>query len=511
MSAEISSRRRLVQWAGLIAGPVLASLCYLLLPDSYATTGDEIAELTPAGQSTLALMVWMAVWWLTEAIDVSATALLPIVLLPLTGAASIADATAPYADKLIFLFMGGFILALAMQRWGLDRRFALITLRLVGTRPMNMVAGVMLATAVMSAFVSNTATAAMMLPIALSVTLLVTGGDGGGVPPAARNNFALCMMLGIAYAASIGGIATKIGTPPNGLLLAFIEREYGQAIGFFEWLRVGLPLVAVFLPLTWLLLTRVIYPVSTRPFEGAADHLKAEHDRLGPVQRGEWATFIVFCLTAALWMLRPILATGIKGAGPDEYAFPPLVPGLSDAGIAMLAALALFVIPVNIARGEFAVDWPTVRKMPWGILVLFGGGLSLARAVKTNGVAEFIGEQANFLSGAPTILLVLTITTAVIFLSELTSNTATTATLLPVLAGVALGLDVHPYMLIIPAAVAASCAFMMPVATPPNAIVFGSGYITIPQMCKAGLWLNLLGIVLVTALMYAVIVPLFDL
>jgi sodium-dependent dicarboxylate transporter 2/3/5 len=487
--------RAIVQWAGLAGGPLLAGVCYVLLPQQYRdVAGGEMVEFSRQGRVTLAVMSWMALWWLTEAIDISATALLPILLLPLLGAASVGEATAPYAHPLIFLFLGGFLVALSMQRWGLDRRIALITLRLVGDRPTNMIAGVMLATALLSMFVSNTATTAMMLPIALSVIALLRRGDGENPQGAGSANFALCMMLGIAYAASIGGIGTKIGTPPNGFLLGFVEDNYGHEIDFATWLVVGLPLVIVFLPLTWLLLTRLVYPVPPARIEGARELVHGAYEGLGAVKAGEWATLIVFMATALAWITRPILA--------------PWMPGLNDTVIVMVAAVLLFLIPVNVRRREFVMNWQTAQRAPWGILILFGGGLSLAAAIRRNGVAELIGNQVSALGDVHPVLLVLAVTALVIFLTELTSNTATTATLVPILAALAPGLGVHPYLLIFPAAIAASCAFMMPVATPPNAIVFGSGYISIPQMCKAGLWLNLIGIGLITALAYWVIVPL---
>ncbi len=501
---------RNLRWAGLFAGPLLALLCYALLPSEYLPApGRDPVELTSACRVTLSMMTWMAVWWLTEAIDLSATALLPLVLLPVFGASGIDDAARPYAHPLIFLFLGGFLLALAMQRWGLDRRIALVTLRLVGDRPMGIVGGIMLATAVLSMFVSNSATAAMMLPIALSVVALLERSGAGRAPaPQApgRNNFAVCMMLGIAYAATIGGIGTKIGTPPNGIVIGFIEDTYGEQIDFARWLLVGMPVMIVFLPAAWLLLTRVLSPVPRARIEGARELIASEYAALGPANRGERATFIVFLLTALAWMIRPILADGI-GEGPDRI-LPPLVPGLSDTGIAMTAALLLFVIPVDVRRREFVLDWETARRVPWGILILFGGGLSLAEAVNANGVAELIGSRVSGLGqDVPPLVVVLVVVTMVIFLTELTSNTATTATLVPVLAAIAPGLGVHPYLLIVPAAIAASCAFMLPVGTPPNAIVFGSGHLTIPQMCKAGLWLNLIGIALITALAFLVIGP----
>ena len=484
-----------MQWAGLVGGPALAGACYLVLPESYGDGTGGLVEFTTAGRATLAIMTWMAVWWLTEAIDISATALLPIALLPTIGAATIGEATAPYADKLIFLFLGGFLLALSMQRWGLDRRIALFTLRFTGDRPAGIVAGIMLATAVLSMFVSNTATAAMMLPIALSVVALLHKRGQTPLPAAGKgvcpllDNFAICMMLGIAYAASIGGIGTKIGTPPNGLVLGFIEQNLGRSIGFVEWALIAMPLVVVMLPLTWLLLTRVLYPVPLARIAGAGDLIRDEYGRLGPTKPGEWVTFIVFMLTACAWITRPWL-----------------LPGLSDSGIVIIASLTLFVIPVGFRDRTFTMNWETAKKVPWGILILFGGGLSLAAAVKANGVAEFIGTAVTAFGGTvPTLVLVLVVVTTVILLTELTSNTATTATLVPILAALAPGLGVSPYLLIVPAAMAASCAFMMPVATPPNAIVFGSGYLTIPMMCKAGLWLNLIGIVLITALAFTVI------
>ena len=491
MAPDVSGTRTIIRGVGLAGGPVLACVCYLVLPERYTDAASGgLVPFTAAGRLTLAVMAWMAVWWLTEAIDISATALLPIALLPTLGAVSIGEATAPYADKLIFLFLGGFLLALSMQRWGLDRRIALLTLRLTGDRPAGIVAGIMLATAVMSMFVSNTATAAMMLPIALSVVALVrrSGGGGGG------GNFAVCMMLGIAYAASIGGVGTKIGSPPNGLVLGFIEQNLGRSIGFVEWLVIAMPLVVVFLPVTWLLLTRVLYPVPLERIQGANQLIGDEYGRLGPVKPGEWATFVVFMLTAIAWITRPWLA--------ERF-----VPGLSDAGIVIIASLTLFVIPVDTRTGEFVMNWDTARNVPWGILILFGGGLSLAAAVKANGVAEFIGTTVTALGAVPPIVLVLVVTTTVILLTEFTSNTATTATLVPILAALAPGLGVSPYLLIVPAALAASCAFMMPVATPPNAIVFGSGELTIPQMCRAGIWLNLIGVLLITGLAFVVIVP----
>ena len=519
--------REAIQWTGLIAGPIVAAACYPLLPTEYQAAGGEVVEFTATGRATLAVMIWMAIWWLSEAIHISATALLPLAVFPLLGAADIKASAAPYADPVIFLFMGGFLLALSMQRWGLGKRIALMTLSLTGARPVRMVAGFMAATAVLSAFVSNTATTAMMLPIALSVLALVRTSDDkdDNADPAdddptkklsadqdESDNFAVCLMLGIAYAASIGGIATIIGTPPNVVLVGFlrdnIAEPYRTDISFASWLPIGVPLVVAFLPIVLLLLTRVLYPIRIGEIKGGSELIRNELKSLGPVNRGQWVTFIVFMLAATLWITRPWLQQIAFQIGETKFA--PLA-GLSDAGIAMSAALLLFVIPARRGERTFVMDWETARQLPWGILILFGGGLSLAKAIDANGVADFIGSHARVLAGMPTIVLIAVVAAGIVYLTELTSNTATITAMLPILAAMAPGLGIHPYLLIFPAAMAASCAFMLPVATPPNAIVFASGRITMPQMIRAGFWLNLIGVVLVTLLSYFVVGPLLGL
>lgn len=513
------------------AGPLVAAAVYAVLPETFTkfaagADGQHVAavvEFTASGRLTLAVMAWMAMWWLTEAIDISATALLPLALFPLLGIATFRSAAAPYASEIVFLFMGGFMLAAAMQRWKLDQRIALLGLRLTGTSPRGMVLGFMLATAFLSMWVSNTATAAMMLPIAISVIALVggpnghTGSDGSmpGRRPTPR--FALALLLGIAYAASIGGIATLIGSPPNGIVAKFISDTYVDPVTgepmemtFARWLPIGLPFTVVFLPLTWFLLTYVLHRPEIDRVEGGQELVRSELARLGRLSRGEWITLVVFIATAALWICRPLLASITVGALPD--AVPP-EPGwrpfqlLTDGGIAITAALVLFAIPASTRPLAPTLDWQSAVKLPWGVLILFGGGLSLAEAVGANGVADFIGAQAARFDGIPPILIVLAVTTGIVFLTELTSNTATTATMVPLLAALAPGLGVDPFLLIIPATIAASCAFMMPVATPPNAMVFATGEVTIPQMCWTGLWLNLMAVLLITAIGYFVVVP----
>jgi solute carrier family 13 (sodium-dependent dicarboxylate transporter), member 2/3/5 len=465
---------------------------YQVLPEAYQTADGTVAPLPPAARATAAVGVWMATWWLTEAVHVSVTALLPIVLLPLLGARTIEDATAPYAHPLIFLFLGGFLLALSMQHWELDRRVALVTLRLVGDRPRNIVGGMMVATALMSMWVSNTATVAMMLPIALSVTALIDrmqNPEGSGEAPVA---FPVALLLGIAYGASIGGTGTIIGTPPNLFVASFIRERFGLDIAFVQWMLLAMPMVILFLPLGWLLLTRVLYPVPAGRLPGGRALVEDEYRALGTASRGEWATLGVFTATALAWVTRPLLVQ-LEVAGTQPLR------GLTDTGIAVAAGVALFVIPVRPSERTFVMNWDTARQLPWGILLLFGGGLSLAAAIDETGVSAFLGHQAAVVGPLPILLLVGLVATGVIFLTELTSNTATTAALVPILAAIAPSLGVDPFQVIVSVALAASAAFMMPVATPPNAIVFGSGHITMPQMIRAGFWMNLISIALVTA------------
>jgi sodium-dependent dicarboxylate transporter 2/3/5 len=500
----------MIKRIGLFGGPLLGLLCYHLLPPHYATAPAEWVEFTPAGRATLALMVWMAGWWLTEAVDIEATALLPIVTFPLLGIAPLSKVLPPYAADVIFLFMGGFIIGLAIERWGLDRRIAFFILRLVGARPDAIVGGFMVVTAFLSMWVSNTACAAMMVPIALSVVDLVlrirTGAglkEAGGIPQdrIPERNFATGLLLCIAYAASIGGIATIIGSPPNGIAVRYIQQTFGKEVSFFKWLLVGGPFTLIFLPITWLLVTRVLFRADIGEIQGGREYFDEEYRKLGPLTQGEKIVLAVFSATAFLWIFSPLLKD-IAVAGMQPLA------GLSDTGIAMLAAMALFVIPIDRAKGTRAMDWHTAVKLPWGVLMLFGGGLTLATAIETNGVSAFIGHASRGLAGLPPLLLLLAITTMTVFLSELTSNTAQVATMVPVLAAMSPGLGMNPYVLIIACTLGASSAYMMPVGTPPNAIVFGTGLVRLPQMMKAGFWLNLAGILLITMLVTLFITPL---
>ncbi|WP_100639628.1 SLC13 family permease [Marinobacter salexigens] len=439
-------------------------------------------SMTPEAWSALGLMLLMATWWSTEAIPIPATALLPIVLVPGLGLGSISQATSPYANPIIFLFLGGFTLGLAMQRWELHRRIALMTLKAVGNEPKRQIAGFMLATAFLSMWVSNTATAIMMLPIGLSVIAMMGNGQHENV-----QRYATALLLAIAYSASVGGIATLIGTPPNALLAAYLSETQGVSVGFAQWMLLGVPVAAVMLVLIWWWLTRRDFGLTAQ--NGAGQAIRDELKALGPMTRGEKMVAVVFVLTASAWIFRPLLSANI-------------MPWLSDTGIAISAAIAMFIIPVNVRTQTFVLDWDTAKAIPWGVLLLFGGGLAMAGVISSSGLASWIAASMGVASALPVIVMIILVVAVIIFLTEVTSNTATAAAFLPLLGALAVSQESSPLLLTIPAAIAASCAFMMPVATPPNAIVFSSGHMRIGDMIRAGFALNIIGMIVVTLLCY---------
>ena len=468
--------RAAYQTAGLVLGPALAgAMMALPVPDG----------LTAAGWRAAALGIWMGVWWATEALPVAATALMPIALFPLLGVADIKTVTAPFANPIIYLFLGGFLVALAMQRWGLHRRLALSVIAVFGGSGTSIVGGFMVASAVVSMWVTNTSTTMMLLPIATSVVAVVQQNLADS--PALRDRFPKAMLLGLAYGATIGGLATLIGTPPNALLAAFMLESYGVEIGFAQWMLVGVPLAACLLPLCWWLLTHRLYPVRFSTGGAALDHLRRLRRELGPMNPAEKRVAVVAATLALAWMTRPLLAK-LPGLG-----------GLSDAGLAMLAALSLFLLPSGVERARRVMAWEDTRDLPWGVLLLFGGGLALAAAVSSTGLAVWLGRRLLDLGITDLTIIVVLVATLIIFLTELTSNTATAAAFLPVAAAVAAEAGFAPIALTAPVALAASCAFMLPVATPPNAVVFSTGMLTVPNMIRAGIWMNLIAILLVSA------------
>ena len=472
------------QGVGLVLG-VVAFVALLLAP---APEG-----LSAAGWRTTAVVALIAVWWVTEAIPLSATALLPLALFPLLDVMPITETAFPYANPIIFLMLGGFIIALGMQRWGLHRRIALNLVALVGARPANVVGGFMLAAGLVSMWVFNTTTTVMMVPIALSVIEFVAQGAGDNPERRAMSErFATVLMIAIAYAATIGGMGTLIGTAPNAVLAGFMSETYGITVIFGEWMLVGVPTVAIMLPLTWLVLTRIAFPLRMPAVPGQAQMIADQLAALGPMSRGERTVAAIVAATAFLWVFRPVVerATGID---------------LNDTSIAFLGALAMFVVPVEPRKAIFVLSGEWAAKLPWGVVVLFGGGLSLAAGIKGSGLADWIGGEAGGLSDLPTLLVIFAVVVLMILLTELTSNTATTATFLPIVAAIAIGIGENPLLLVFPTVLAASCAFMMPVATPPNAVVFASGHIRIAQLIRGGVLANLIGLCVTMVITYTVV------
>lgn len=473
--ASIAPQSRGINPKGIIAGLIAFTLFYLFFaPDGL----DRPAQIVAA------IGAMMAIWWATEAIPLPATAMLPIIAFPLAGVMSIADATAPYANPIIFLFLGGFLVALAVERSQLHRRIALVIFRMMGSSGKGLVAGFMLAAALLSMWISNTSTTLMLFPIAVSLAMVV-GETSPRLSDKAKHDFQIALLLGLAYGASIGGVATLVGTPTNAFMVGFLQSEFQLEIAFARWMMVGIPVTLILLPLGWFLLTHLLFPVAFASSDETRAELDRRYEALGAMSNAEKRTAILFGLLISGWVLRKPIASALG------------LEGLSDAGVAMTAALLAFMIPSGSDRHAL-VTWEDTKKLPWGVLILFGGGLSLASALSSTGLTLWLGHQMAPLGVINPLLLVVALTSLVIFLTELTSNVATTATLLPVVAALAIELGVDPLMLVVPVTIAASCAFMLPVATPPNAIVFSSGEIQIREMMRAGLWLNIVSIVLVS-------------
>lgn len=446
--------------------------------------------MSPAALKVAAVACLMATWWVSEASPIAATALLPIVLFPVLGVMSTEATTSAYANHLIYLFIGGFLIAITIQKWNLHRRIAMHTLRRVGVSPNRIILGFMLATALLSMWISNTATSMMMLPIGMAVASqveLLQSADQDSLSKSvyAKSNFGICLMLGIAYSATIGGVATLIGTPPNAILAGMVEKLYGQTISFADWLAFGLPLSMVMLPVTWFYLTRVAYPLRSTALTGADKVITWEIAQLGPIKSEEKWVLGVFLAVSSAWIARGLINV-------------PALGMVTDASIAMAGALLLFIIPSNLAEREFLLDWKTAAGIPWDIIILFGGGFALAQGFSESGLSQWIADQLSSLEGTSLFTMIAVVTLTVIFLTEVTSNTATATLMIPVMGALSIAMGIHPYSLMVPAALAASFAFMLPVATPPNAIVFSSHYITIPQMAKAGFWLNIFAVGLIT-------------
>ncbi len=495
------------QKIGLFLGLFLFVLVLFVPPPS---------GMSPSAQRMGAVVLLMAVWWITEALPIAVTSLIPIPLYPLLGIMKSSEVTPNYTDHLVFLFLGGFIIALAIQKWGLHKRIALYIIRTIGTSPRRLVLGFMCATAFLSMWISNTATTMLMLPIVMAVVVQLSQGrkDENFI----KLNLGLVMMLAIAYGANAGGVGTLIGTPPNVIFAGFVRKLFPDApeVTFLQWMKVGVPVVLLFLPLAWLYLCNFASGVKLKNLnllqaEGVIDD---QIKSLGKMKSGEKWVLIIFSLTAFLWIFRKPLNLGIFEipGWASLFGHPKF---LSDATVAVFMALMLFLIPVKTEReGKkkilFLMDWHTAEKgVPWGVLLLFGGGFALASGMDSTGLSKWIAGKLQTFAGVPTILMIPLICLSFTFLSEITSNTAMSAMMMPVLASTAVGAGVHPFLLMVPATLSNSYAYMMPVGTPPNAIVFGSGWVTIPQMAKAGFFMNLLGAVVITTVVYFIAVPVF--
>jgi len=489
-NGQTNGGRATYQNIGLLLGPVLFALILALpVPDG----------LTPEAWKTVAIAAILATWWASEAIPIPATSLLPLVLLPVLGVGDSASASLPYAQPVIFLLLGGFIAAMAMQKWDLHRRIALNILARVGDHPYALIGGFMAASALLSMWISNTATTLMIVPIALTVANTILGKKAAG------HRFTIALLIGCAWAASIGGLGTYIGTPPNLFVKGFIEQSTGREILFHQWMAFGIPVVLVMVPLAWTILTRVCFPFEARLVQGGSDVIQQELDTLGPMSKPEKRVAVVMLTMALMWSFRQVLV--------DWDALTNLLPfveRIKDMHIAVAAGLAMFLIPAGKEkRGGALLDWESAVTLPWGVILLFGGGLSLAAAIKATGLALYLGEAMSGLATIPLFLMVLAIVALITFLTELTSNTATTAAMVPVLGALATTANLDPIFLAAPAAMAASCAFMLPVATGPNAVVFSTGSVQVPQMLRAGLWLNVMGTFVVAGICYYILPLIF--
>lgn len=467
---------------GLIAGPIVFLILSNLPFDIVSQKGDPV----------IAVAVWMLIWWITEAVSISVTALLPLLLFPLLKILPIAEVGANYGSPIVFLFFGGFVMALALEKVNLHKRIALNIIRLTGTTPNKVILGFMIATASLSMWISNTASTVVMLPIALSVINLLVDDEDGFTKN--DQNFALSVMLGIAFSANAGGIATVIGTPPNSILIGLLENEYNTQISFLKWMTLGLPFSIIMIGISYLVLVKWMFPNRDLKFNASKEVILDELQKLGPTSRKEKMVLVIFGITVFLWIFRTLI----------NNIFPGL--GLTDTMISIFAAITLFAVPYNLKKGDFIIHWKDTSQLAWGILILFGGGLALAKGMSSSGIVDLVAtaiassDISILLTASLLILLML-------FMTELMSNVALVAVLAPVVAGIAIGLEIPILYLLIPVTIASSCAFMLPMATPPNAIVFASGYVKVPQMAKVGIILNLISVALLI-LVFQFVIPL---
>jgi len=467
------------QIVGLIAGPLLFLVILVQpVPEGMSVEASRVA----------AVALLMACFWMAETVPIPATAMLPIFLFPLLGVMPASEVTLSYGNQILFLFMGGFLIAVAMQKWNLHRRIALTVIDKVGSSPNRLVLGFMLATALLSMWISNTATCVMMTPVAIAVveqTRMENNNTSGNY------NFGTALMLGIAYSSSAGGVSTLVGTPPNAILIGIIDTLYGYQISFVDWMKLGMPVSICMLTIVWVVLTKIMYPMNDADSDSdhARDHIRQELAEMGPMSGEEKKVASLFFMVALCWILRGLFT-------PEWLSF------VSDPAIAMCGAFLLFIIPADKKQGGFILDWDTAKTIPWDIIILMGGGFALAAGFSGSGLTEWLANQLTILQGVHFFVLIIVVVLFVTFLTEMTSNAATATLFIPVMGALAISMDLHPFALMVPAALGASMAFMLPVATPPNAIVFASRQITIAQMARTGFVLNLLGGLVIASLSY---------
>ncbi|MFK5973701.1 MAG: DASS family sodium-coupled anion symporter [Flavobacteriaceae bacterium] len=469
--------------AGLFLGPILF-LLFLNLP---------FELVSEKGNAVIAVAVWMVIWWITEAVSISVTALLPLLLFPLLKIMSVGDVGANYGSPIIFLFFGGFVLALALEKVNLHKRIALNIIKITGTTPNKVVLGFMIATASLSMWISNTATTVVMLPIAMSVISLLTKDADGFTKD--DKNFALSVMLGIAFSANAGGIATVIGTPPNSVMIGLLENEYNIEISFLKWMVIGLPFSIVMITIIYFVLVKWMFPNNQLKFTASKEVINDELKKLGAMSGKEKMVLSIFGVTVFLWVFRTVINEMIPGLK------------LNDTIISIMAAIAIFAIPYNLKKGDFIIHWKDTQKLAWGILILFGGGLALAKGMSVSGIVDMV-STAIATSDISILFTAILLIVLMLFMTELMSNVALVAVLAPVVAGIAIGLEIPILYLLIPVTMASSCAFMLPMATPPNAIVFASGYIKVSEMARVGIILNLIAVGLLI-LMFQFVIPFF--
>jgi len=473
------------QRIGFVLGPLAFALLYFL---PYTFINPELDKVA-------AVAAWMIIWWISEAVSISVTALLPLALFPLFGIMDIKAVSSNYANPIVYLFFGGFVIALALEKVNLHKRIALSILKITGTKANGIILGFMIATALLSMWISNTASTVVMLPIAVSViSLLMNDADGF-----TKNdqNFALAIMLGIAFAANIGGMSTLIGTPPNSVMLAFLNENYNLDIGFFQWMKLGVPFALVMLVIAYFFIVKVFYPNRLGNLQSSGNIIQSELDKLGKMSRGEKVVLTIFLLTATAWMLR----------GALNSWFPDLK--LTDTTISMVAAVAMFVVPLEFKKGAFPLRWEDTSRLPWGILVLFGGGLALASGLTQAGFIDMIGDFIATKENWSALVITAVLIIIMLFMTELMSNVALVTILVPLVVGIAIGIDMPILQMVIPVTLASSCAFMLPMATPPNAIVFASGHIKVAQMARIGVVLNVISVILLILVAYYVVPLLF--